>query len=306
MQDTSLVIMAAGIGSRFGKGNKQLTPVGPSGELIMDYSIHDALDAGFNKIVFILRKDIQDEFYDTIGKKVERIAPVEYVFQEMTDLPEGFECPAGRKKPWGTGQAVLCCEGVVDTPFVVINADDYYGREPYKLLHDRILKKSRSKKETAKICMAGFLLGNTLSENGGVTRGICVTDKKGNLKSIDETKNILKDGKNAVIKNEMGSVTMPGNVPVSMNMWGFDAGFIPLLREGFIDFLSDKKTDLLTDEFLLPIFVDRLLKEGRAEVKVLETSETWFGVTYAEDRESVMDEFKKLIDKGVYAPDLYA
>lgn len=306
MQETSLVIMAAGIGSRFGKGIKQLTPVGPSGELIMDYSIHDALKAGFNRIVFILRKDIKDEFYERIGKNVEKIAPVDYVFQEMDDIPEGFTVPAERTKPWGTGQAILCCEGVVNTPFVVINADDYYGVSPYKQLHDSIIKPDRSKKEISRIFMAGFRLGNTLSEHGGVTRGICVTDKRGNLKKIDETKNIKKDGANAVVENEMGTITMPGDIPVSMNMWGFDADFIPLLREGFTEFLSDKKTDLVKDEFLLPIFIDQLLREGRAGVKVIDTDEKWFGVTFAEDKEPVISAIRELVDKGVYAEDLYA
>lgn len=298
--------MAAGIGSRFGKGIKQLTPVGPSGELIMDYSIHDALKAGFNKIVFILRKDIKDEFYDRIGRNVEKIAPVEYVFQELDDLPKGFSCPPDRKKPWGTGQAVLCCEGVVDTPFVVINADDYYGAEPYAKLHDEIIKKSRSKKEISRICMAGFRLGNTLSENGGVTRGICTTDKKGRLLKISETKNIRKEGTGAVIENDMGMIRLPGDVPVSMNMWGFDAGFISLLKEGFTAFLSDPKTDLIKGEYLLPIYIDALLREKKAEVRVLDTNEKWFGVTYAEDRDTVVEAFKELVDKGVYASNLYA
>jgi len=306
MQETTLVIMAAGIGSRFGKGIKQLAKVGPSGELIMDYSIHDALEAGFNRIVFIIRKDIEDEFYETIGRKVETKAPVNYIFQEMDDLPGGFSVPEGRKKPWGTGQAILCCDGIVNTPFVVINADDYYGKEPYKKLHDQIIKKSRSKKEIARICMAGFYLGNTLSENGGVTRGICTTDKKGLLKKITETKNIMKDGNGAMIENEMGTIKMPGDVLVSMNMWGFQADFIPLLRQGFIDFLSNKKTDLINDEYLLPIFIDQLLQEKRAEVKVIDTSERWFGVTYAEDSETVTEEFRKLAEQGVYAGDLYA
>ena len=306
MQETSLVIMAAGIGSRYGKGIKQLAKVGTSGELLMDYSIHDALEAGFNRIVFILRKQIEDEFYETIGRKVEKLAPVDYVFQELDDIPEGFSVPADRSKPWGTGQAILCCAGKVNTPFVVINADDYYGKEPYRKLHEEIVKESRSKKEIAKICMAGFRLGNTLSENGGVTRGICATDKKGLLKSITETKNIMKCKTGAMIENEMGTITMPGDVPVSMNMWGFQADFIPMLQEGFVNFLKNSNNDLSKDEFLLPIYIDELLKEKKAEVKVIDTDERWFGVTYAEDRDAVEEEFRKLVEQGVYAKNLYA
>ena len=179
MRDTTLVIMAAGIGSRFGKGTKQLTPVGPSGELIMEYSVHDALEAGFNNVVFIIRKDILDEFHDTIGKRIEKIIDVNYVFQSIDDIPKGFEVPNGRTKPWGTGQAVLCCKGVVNTPFAVINADDYYGKEPYRLIHDHLVKDVQNEEGIQDICMAGFKLGNTLSDNGGVTRGVCSVDANG-------------------------------------------------------------------------------------------------------------------------------
>ena len=307
MKDTTLVIMAAGIGSRFGKGIKQLTPVGPSGELIMDYTVHDALEAGFTKVVFILRKDILDEFQRTIGKNIESRANVEYVFQELTDLPAGFTCPAERTKPWGTGQAVLACKGVVKEPFCVVNADDYYGKEPYKLIHDYLVSERPCKDGVQDICAAGFRLGNTLSENGGVTRGICEVDENGYLTGIDETKNIVKTADGAMIMKEDGTgINVDPDRSVSMNMWGFGADFIELLEGGFKEFLSGVKEGDIKSEYLLPIYIDQLIKEKKAEVKVLPTNETWFGVTFQEDKEAVIEAFKKLVAEGKYAEDLYA
>ncbi|MBR6231407.1 MAG: nucleotidyltransferase [Lachnospiraceae bacterium] len=306
MENTTLVIMAAGIGSRFGKGIKQLTPVGPSGELIMDYTVHDALEAGFNKVVFILRKDILDEFHRTIGRNIESRANVEYVFQELNDLPEGFSCPADRVKPWGTGQAVLCCKGVVKEPFCVVNADDYYGKEPYKLIHDYLVDGHAKKEGIADICAAGFRLGNTLSENGGVTRGICTIDEEGRLTGIDETKNIVKTKDGAVIRTENGDIPVDPDRKASMNMWGFEAGFIDMLEEGFRDFLSGIEEGDIKSEYLLPIYIDQLIREKRAEVKVLPTNETWFGVTFQEDKEAVIKAFAKLVENGVYKENLYA
>ncbi len=309
MKDTTLVIMAAGIGSRFGKGIKQLTPVGPSGELIMDYSVHDALKAGFNNIVFIIRKDILDEFHETIGKRIEKIIDVNYVFQSLDDIPGGFEVPKGRVKPWGTGQAVLCCKGKVTTPFAVINADDYYGIEPYKLIHDHLISDQKIENEEIRseeseiqnICMAGFKLGNTLSENGGVTRGICSVDSNNNLIDIDETKNIIKIPDGAMA----GDRHLCNDTTVSMNMWGFEAGFIDQLEEGFTKFLKNIKSDDITSEFLLPIYIDELLKANKARVKVIETSSRWFGVTYQEDKEAVINSFAGLVESGIYKKDLY-
>ncbi len=309
MKDTTLVIMAAGIGSRFGKGIKQLTPVGPSGELIMDYSVHDALKAGFNNIVFIIRKDILDEFHETIGKRIEKIIDVNYVFQSLDDIPGGFAVPKGRVKPWGTGQAVLCCKGKVTTPFAVINADDYYGIEPYKLIHDHLISDQKLENEEIRseeskiqnICMAGFKLGNTLSENGGVTRGICSVDSNNNLIDIDETKNIIKIPDGAMA----GDRHLCNDTTVSMNMWGFEAGFIDRLEEGFTKFLKNIKSDDITSEFLLPIYIDELLKANKARVKVIETSSRWFGVTYQEDKEAVINSFAGLVESGIYKKDLY-
>lgn len=301
--DTTLVIMAAGIGSRFGKGTKQLTPVGPSGELIIDYSVHDAVAAGFNKVVFVIRKDILNEFREATGNKLEKLVDVEYVFQELDDLPAGYKKPAERTKPWGTGQAILCCKNAVKTPFVVINADDYYGVETYGLMHD-YLEKQGTQDDAGKICMAGFRLGNTLSDNGGVTRGICIVDDDNNLLGIDETKGIEKCEKGGIVKTASGEKIIESNTPVSMNMWGFSPSFINLLDEGFKEFL-DKTDDNITGEFLLPIYIDELLKSKRASVKVIETSAKWFGVTFQEDKQYVQSAFKELVDKGVYSSNLY-
>jgi len=305
MRDITLVIMAAGIGSRFGKGIKQLTPVGPSGELIMDYSVHDAIEAGFNKIVFILRKDILDEFRRTIAANMEKYAKIDYAFQELDDLPEGFTCPPERIKPWGTGQAVLCCKGIVDGPFAVINADDYYGKEPYKIIYDYLTSERSSRPGASDICCAGFRLGNTLSENGGVTRGICEVDENGFLTGVDETKNIFKTPEGAAVIS--GDVKRPidPDRKASMNMWGFDAGFIGLLEDGFREFLEEQEEGDVSNEFLLPIFIDKLIKQGRAEVKVLPTDAEWFGVTYQEDKPAVIEAFAKLVADGEYEEDLY-
>lgn len=300
MKKTTLVIMAAGIGSRFGKGKKQLTPVGPSGELIIDYSIHDALRAGFDKIVFIIRKDILDEFKETIGDRIAKKADVEYVFQEMDNLPAGYENPADRKKPWGTGQAVLCCKGVVTTPFAVINADDYYGVDTFKVIHDYIVEDHKTDHGALDICMAGFRLGNTLSEHGGVTRGVCAVDENGLLIEIDETKNIEKKGGDGVVRDGGSERIIPGDTPVSMNMWGFPSEFIPLLENGFEEFLKSIPAGDTSSEFLLPMYVGELLDSGKAVVKVIDTPAKWFGVTYQEDKALVQASIQKLVDDGVY------
>ncbi len=305
MKDTTLVIMAAGIGSRFGKGIKQLTPVGPSGELIMDYSVHDALKAGFNHVVFIIRKDIVDEFHARIGSRIGKFMEVNYVFQELDDLPEGFEKPADRTKPWGTGQAILCCKNAVKTPFAVINADDYYGIEPYQLLHDFLAEEHPAGNGVQSVCMAGFELGNTLSEHGGVTRGICSVDEKNRLIGIDETKNIVKVPGGASAETASGTKFFTPETPVSMNMWGFQPEFIGLLEEGFVSFLKALPEGDITSEFLLPIYIDELLKTKKAEVQVMKTTASWFGVTYQEDKEAVIQSFKELIDRGVYKENLY-
>ena len=296
MQKTALVIMAAGIGSRFGKGIKQLAPVGPCGEIIMDYSIHDALEAGFNKVVFIIRKDLEEEFRRVIGERIEKITEVEYVFQELDDLPEGFTKPADRTKPWGTGQAVLAAKKVIKTPFIVINADDYYGREGFKAVHEYLMNGGKS-------CMAGFVLSNTLSDNGGVTRGICKMDENGNLTEIVETKNIVKTADGA----EAGGVAVDVNSLVSMNMWGLTPGFLDVLENGFKEFFDKEvPSNPLKAEYLIPVFIGELLEQGKMSVKVLKTNDTWYGMTYHEDVASVKDSFRKMQENGVYKADLFS
>ena len=296
MRNTTLVVMAAGIGSRFGGGIKQLEPVGPSGEIIMDFSIHDALEAGFNKIVFIIRKDIEKDFREVIGDRIEIICDVEYVFQSLDDLPEGFEKPADRTKPWGTGQAVLAAKKVIKTPFIVINADDYYGKEGFKAVHEYLVNGGKS-------CMAGFVLKNTLSDNGGVTRGICKMDKENNLTEVVETKNIVK----AVTGVEADSVVVDVNSLVSMNMWGLTPEFLDVLEQGFKEFFEKEVPgNPLKAEYLIPIFIGDLLEQGKMSVKVLKTNDTWYGMTYHEDVAAVKDSFKKMLEDGVYKADLFA
>lgn len=305
MKKTALVIMAAGIGSRFGKGIKQLAPVGPKGEIIMDYSIHDALEAGFNKIVFIIRKDIEEEFRRVIGERIEKIAEVAYAFQSLDDLPNGFTKPEDRTKPWGTGQAVLAAKEVLDEPFAVINADDYYGKEAYVKVHEYLVQE-QPKDGVLHICMAGFRLGNTLSDNGSVTRGICHIEE-GALTGVTETHDIFKTAAGAETRNEDGTaVELDTKSLVSMNMWGLTPEFMDTLEKGFVEFLGGLKAGDIKKEYLLPEMIDRLIKAGTAKVDVLETADTWFGVTYAEDKESVMAAFRDLVEKGVYPADLYA
>ena len=305
---TTLLIMAAGIGSRFGTGIKQLEPVDASNHIIMDYSIHDAIEAGFNHVVFIIRKDIEKEFKEVIGDRIASICSshnvtVDYAFQDINDIPGTL--PEGRTKPWGTGQAVLACKGLVKEPFAVINADDYYGKDPFVKLHDYLVQE-HDVNEVMPISMAGFVLGNTLSDNGGVTRGVCVVDENGNLTGVNETKNIVKTAEGAGVENEDGTVApIDKNSLVSMNMWGLQPEFIDLLEKGFVEFLSAQKEGDVKGEYLLPIYIDELLHAGKAEVKVLPTDAEWFGVTYQEDKASVTEAFRKLIADGVYSEKLY-
>ena len=300
MKETTLVILAAGIGSRFGGGIKQLAPVGPSGEIIMDYSIYDALKAGFNKIVFIIRKDIEEDFRRIIGDRISEIADVSYAFQDLSALPDGFSVPDGRTKPWGTGQALL-----VKEPFAVINADDYYGKEGFKKVHD-FLVEEHSQDDLLHFCMAGFILGNTLSENGGVTRGICQVDDRELLTSIVETHDITKTADGAGVPDGNGGFApLDTNSHVSMNMWGLTPDFMEVLEKGFAEFLSGLAPEDTKKEYLLPELVDHLIKNESAEVDVLETKATWFGVTYQEDKETVMRAFKNLTEAGIYPQGLY-
>ena len=306
MKKTALVIMAAGIGSRFGKGIKQLEPVGPNGEIIMDYSIHDALEAGFDKVVFIIRKDLEEDFRRIIGNRIEKLTQVQYAFQALEDLPEGFVKPKGRTKPWGTGQAVLCCKDLLEEPFVVINADDYYGKEPYVRLHEYLVQETGEREDQIPVCMAGFTLGNTLSDNGGVTRGICQMDGSGRLTGIRETKNIVKTLDGAAVEGPGGLTPVDVNSKVSMNMWGLTPAFLQELETGFVRFLKNlTPEEEQKAEYLLPTIIDGLIQEGRARVKVIDTDARWFGVTYQEDKKAVVQAIRKLIEQGVYQEKLF-
>lgn len=304
MKKTALVIMAAGIGSRFGKGIKQLAPVGPKGEIIMDYSIHDALEAGFNKVVFIIRKDLEDEFKKVIGDRISNITEVAYAFQEIDDLPGNFTKPADRTKPWGTGHAVLAAKKVLSEPFAVINADDYYGKEAYVKVHDYLVQ-DHPQDGPMHICMAGFRLGNTLSDNGSVTRGVCHIED-GKLVGVTETHNIFKTADGAETRNDDGTAeTLDTKSLVSMNMWGLTPAFMDTLYNGFVEFLENVKPGDIKAEYLLPVMIDELIQKGAAQVDVLETKDTWFGVTYQEDKEVVIKAFKELTEAGVYPNGLY-
>jgi len=306
MKKTSLVIMAAGIGSRFGGGIKQLEPVGPNGEIIMDYSIHDALEAGFDKIVFIIRKDLEKDFKEIIGNRIEKIAHVEYAFQELEDLPEGFCVPEGRKKPWGTGQAILAAKDVIHEPFLVINADDYYGKEGFRRIHDYMVNEMKEDGEILDMCMAGFVLSNTLSENGGVTRGVCTVNESGCLEKVTETYNIYLDrvGLHASTNDGHAVLVRPDQV-VSMNMFGLPAEFLNELETGFPEFLANVPEGNLKAEYLLPVIVDRCIREKKATVRVLDTPDKWFGVTYKEDKPAVVAAIRNLICDGVYPEKLF-
>ena len=298
--NTTLIIMAAGIGSRFGEGIKQLAQMGPNGEIIMDYSIHDAKEAGFNKVVFIIRKDIFKEFEEIIGNRIKEQIDVEYVFQELDDLPEGFEVPEGRTKPWGTGQAVLCCKDVVKEPFAIINADDFYGKGSYQTLHDYLADETHKQ-----YALVGYILENTLTDNGSVTRGICQS-KDGLLSEVKECAKIEKHDCGVQYFENDEWVDVDAKSLVSMNMWGFYPDFIEKIEEKFHVFLEEKvKENPMKAEFLIPVVVDELIKEGNVDVKLLSSDEKWFGVTYQEDKEAVQKAFAELIKEGVYPANLW-
>ena len=305
MAKATLVVMAAGIGSRFGGGIKQLEPVGPNGEIIMDYSIYDAMEAGFDKVVFVIRKDLEKDFKEVIGNRIEKIVEVDYAYQEISDIPTPYkENYADRKKPWGTGQAILCCKDIVKEPFLVINADDYYGKEAYVEAYNH-LANVQENTDKIPISMVGFRLGNTLSENGGVTRGLCQVDDRGMLLDIVETKNIVKTQSGAAICTEGEDIPVALDALVSMNMWGLMPNFFEVLEKGFLEFLENSATDYLKVEYLLPTIVGGLLRDGKADVTVLESRDKWFGVTYKEDKDAVVASVRSLVDRGVYPEKLF-
>ena len=276
-----------------------MEPVDDANHIIMDYSIHDAIEAGFNHVVFIIRKDIEKEFKEVIGDRIASICAshdvtVGYAFQDINDI--SGELPAGRTKPWGTGQAVLAAKEVIDTPFIVINADDYYGKEGFKAVHEYLVNGGKS-------CMAGFVLKNTLSDNGGVTRGVCKMDKNGNLTEVVETKNIVKTADGA----KADGMVVDANSLVSMNMWGLTPDFLGVLENCFKEFFEKEvPSNPQKAEYLIPIFIGELLEQGKMSVKVLKTNDTWYGMTYHEDVAAVKDGFKKMLADGVYKADLFA
>jgi hypothetical protein len=305
MNKTALVIMAAGMGSRYGGGIKQLEHVGTSGEIIMEYSIYDALKAGFDKIVFITRRDLYDEFKKIIKPAIAERAEVEYVFQEIDNVPDGFKIPDGRTKPWGTGHAILSCLGKVKEPFAVINADDYYGSEAFKVLHDKLANVDVNARPM-NFSMVGFVLGNTLSENGKVTRGACEVSADGKLLSVHERFEIYKDGNVAKAKDAEGNpIEIALDAPVSMNMWGCTPDFLKELQTGFAEFLNGIGGNELKAEYLLPEIIGKMVTEGKASVDVLKSNDKWFGVTYKEDKPFVVESFQKLYEQGVYPKTLF-
>ncbi len=278
MKKTTLLVMAAGMGSRFG-GLKQIEPVGPDGEIILDFSIYDAVKAGFDKAVIIIKKENEKAFREICGKRIEKMTDVQYVFQELDNLPMGFSVPEGRTKPWGTAHAVMCAEKAIDTPFAVINADDFYGRKSFELLHNMLVT-------CDEMCMVGYNLYNTLTENGTVARGLCAIEN-GQLKSVTE---YTKIDKNSGFDKK--SV-------VSMNMWGLMPDIFPYIKEKFKEFLKNN-TDILKSEIFLPSVISNKISEGKGKVYVLETSEKWYGVTYREDTEAVKKAMEKFINEGLY------
>ena len=305
MKKTTLVIMAAGIGSRFRGGIKQLAPVGPNQEVIMEYSIFDAIEAGFNKVVCVIKKDIESEFRAAIGNRIEKQAEVAYVYQELTDIPDCFlEKFHSRTKPWGTGQAILCCRDVVQEPFLVINADDYYGKEAYREAF-HYLNQEQTSAGQMNIGMVGFVLKNTLSDNGTVTRGVCRVGEDHMLEAIRETYGIEKRGEQVYAERNGEEITLNLDAVVSMNMWALRPEFFEILEKGFSEFLERISPDEPKAEYLLPAIIGDLLLNGRTQVKVLRSKDKWFGVTYKEDKETVVQCIRDLVEKGEYPEKLF-
>jgi len=304
MPEPTLVVMAAGVGSRYG-GLKQVDPVGPSGEIILDYSVYDALRVGFGKVVFVIKKDIEERFRERVGGTIERQCETAYVYQALEYLPEGFEVPSNRKKPWGTGHATLSCESEVHVPFAVINADDFYGRSAFKILHD-YLKSAQDRDGVYDYCMVGYVLENTLTEHGHVARGVCTVDRDGYLVEIHERTHIERFGE-AIRYTEDGEnwVTISASSVVSLNTWGFTPSLFSELAARFPLFLRANSDNIETAEYFLPDVVGSLIEERKATVKVLSTDERWLGVTYREDKPRVRQAIQGLVHQGVYPENLW-
>ena len=297
----TLFVLAAGMGSRYG-GLKQLDGLGPNGETIMDYSIFDAIRGGFGKLVFVIRKSFEEDFRNKILSKYENHIPCELVFQDLNDLPEGFTCPEGRQKPWGTNHAVLMGKYVIKEPFAVINADDFYGRDSFAVIGKQLSEMGDKQNE---YCMVGYRVGNTLSESGSVARGVCETNEAGYLTGVVERTAIERiDGDIQFIDENGQKVVLEENVPVSMNMWGFTPDYFVHSKKYFVDFLKEN-IDKPKSEFFIPLVVNELITKGIATVKVLDTTAKWFGVTYAADRQGVVDKIQALVDAGEYPNKLF-
>lgn len=305
MKKPVLVIMAAGMGSRYG-GLKQIDPVDPQGHIIMDFSLYDAKKAGFEKVVFIIKKENEADFRERIGDRISKIMDVSYVFQDLNNIPQGYQVPEGRVKPWGTGHAVLSCLGTVDAPFAVINADDYYGSHAFQVIYDFLT--THQDDEKYHYTMAGYILENTLTENGHVARGVCETDENGNLVGIHERTRIERRGDKTAYTEDDGAtwVEIPQGSTVSMNMWGFTESMLKELESRFEAFLKDAlKTNPLKGEYFLPSVVGELLAENKADVKVLKSEDKWYGVTYKEDKPVVEAAIRKMKEEGLYPENLW-
>ena len=306
MKKPVLVIMAAGMGSRYG-GLKQIDPIDGDGHIIMDFSVYDAVRAGFEKAIFIIKRENEQAFREAIGDRLSRFIQVSYVFQELDNIPEGFTVPEGRVKPWGTGHAVLSCIDEIDGPFVVINADDYYGVRAFQMAYD-FLTDPEAEDAAGRYMMVGYRLENTLTENGYVSRGVCVTDDEGYLRGINERTHIEKRGDGAAYTEDEGAswTELPADAAVSMNMWGFSADILEELKKRFVVFLEENlEKNPLKCEFFLPFVVDELLEEKKATVKVLKSADKWYGVTYKEDKPMVMAAVQNLKDQGLYPQKLW-
>ena len=305
LQEPTLLIMAAGMGSRFG-GLKQMEPVGPSGQFLMEYSVYDAIKAGFGKVVFVIKEEMQELFEEKLGKRIAGVAETAYCFQTVQDIPSGCILPEGRKKPWGTAHAVFSARGVINEPFAVINADDYYGPEAFKLIYNRLT--TIKDDNLYRYCMVGYKLGNTLTENGTVSRGVCVTSENGTLLSVTEHTKIEKDGEKAFSVNDEENtiLELPINATVSMNMWGFTESFFAETEREFEIFFKEKvPQNPLKAEFYLPSVVSALIEKGKAQVQVMQSADKWYGITYKEDKEQVRKTLQEMHKDGIYPENLY-
>jgi len=302
MEAPALVVMAAGVGSRFG-GPKQLEPIGPNGETFSDYAVYDALQAGFGAVVFILSEGVEEAFRGRVGKRIEKRCPVKYVIQRLEDLPTGFSVPLGREKPWGTAHAILSCKDVLDTPFAVVNADDFYGRKAFVAMARCLGELGEG--TPLRGCLVAYRVEKTLSEHGPVTRGICEVDGNGYLVRIEERRGVQRLGERIVARDNGEEIEIPPGTLVSMNMWGFTPAIFAELEARFPQFLRKHRADISTAEFLLPEVVGELVREGRMRVRVVPTDEGWFGITYREDREEARARIRELIDRGLYPRKLW-